>query len=59
MSRSAPFPWIILLAFAVLFFAPQINEWLEHHPRVRHSRGRLRAEITRKQPGRDLERWQP
>ena len=57
MSRSAPFPWIVLLAYGVLFFAPAINEWIDRHPHIKHGRDRLRGEITRRSTSKDLERW--
>ena len=29
----APFPWVILIAYGILWAAPRINRWLDQPPR--------------------------
>ena len=64
MNR-APFPWVVLAAYAVLWFAPRINRWLDRPPRPERPippdqhRTPVQARIVRRGTGRDLDRWQP
>jgi hypothetical protein len=59
--RSAPFPWVILAAWAILWFAPQINRWLDRPPsrpdpwRSMHNTP-TQVHIIRPNPSRELER---
>jgi hypothetical protein len=52
--NRAPFPWIVLAAYTVLWFAPRINRWLDRPPRPDRPDQPVRGELRR--PGRDLER---
>jgi hypothetical protein len=45
-----PFPWVILVAWAVLWFAPRINEWIDRSSRPKPPR------IIRRGTSRELER---
>lgn len=51
--RSAPFPWVILAAWAVLWFAPRINQWIDRSSRPSRPQEPAREPITR--PDRLLE----
>ena len=68
--RSAPFPWPVVPAYAVLVAAPWINRWINRPPRPSrppcavcgapwvpaHECGRVQATIVRRGSGRELER---
>ena len=59
------FPWIILVAYAVLWFAPRINRWIDRPPpdrptpptrHVTPTQVRTPVRGTLLRPGRELDR---
>ena len=59
IARVAPFPWPILVAFAVLWFAPAINRWVDRTGRPRPEPPQMHqppAQVRIIRPRRELER---
>jgi hypothetical protein len=62
--RSAPFPWAIVPALLILWFAPVINRWIDRTSHPRPDRPRppvvhetpVQVRIVRPNPNRELER---
>jgi hypothetical protein len=55
--NRGPFPWAILAAYAVLWFAPRINRWLDQQPRPDRPDQPVRGELRRPDPpGREISR---
>lgn len=55
MTRQ-PFPWVVLVAYAVLWFAPRINRWLDRPDRPAAQEPPAQVQIIRRGTGRELER---
>jgi hypothetical protein len=55
-----PFPWVVLVAYAVLWAAPRINRWLDQPPRPERPTPPTQhvtpTQVRILRPGRELDR---